>query len=85
MFLVQSQQPLKNATVAHWQQANQTNSESSQNFKNSATMDNTLKHQIIETILDTNTEELRKKYTGFMGVNTTDMVHHLIDIYGKIT
>ena len=24
------------------------------------------------------------KYTGFMGVNTIDLVHHLMDRYGKI-
>ena len=54
-------------------------------FENTATTDKALKQQRIETIEDTYITELRNKYTGFMGVKTIDLVHHLMDRYGKIT
>ena len=43
-----------------------------------------LKHQVTETIEDTYIAEIRNRYTGFMGVNMIDMVHHLTGRYGKI-
>ena len=48
-------------------------------------MGEALKHQIIETIEDTYITELHNKYTGFMGVKTIYLFHHLMDRYGKIT
>ena len=47
-------------------------------------MDEALNHQIIKTIEGTYTKELRNKYTRFTVVNMIDLVHHLIDRYGKI-
>ena len=47
-------------------------------------MDDALKNQIIETIEETCIEELHKKYTGFMRVNTIYMVHYLMGRYGEI-
>ena len=43
----------KNATDNHRQQANETYGKVHQIFENDATMDETLNHQIIETIEDT--------------------------------
>ena len=48
---------------------------------NATTMDETFKHQIIETIEDTYIAELCNKYTGFMLFKTIDLVHLLMDIY----
>ena len=48
-------------------------------------MDEALNHQIIETIEETYISELHNKYTGSMGVNTIDLVHHLMDRYREIT
>ena len=54
-------------------------------YDNNTTMDDALKGQIIDTIEDTYLCELRNKYTGYLGVNTRDLLDHLIDRYGKIT
>ena len=47
-------------------------------------MDKALKNQIVETIENTYMAELRNQYTGFMGVRTIDMVHHIMERYGKV-
>ena len=47
-------------------------------------MDKSIKHQIIETIEDTYIVKLCNKYTYFVGVNTVDLFHPLMDRYGKI-
>ena len=73
-----------NATAAHLQQANDTYIKAIRIFENSATMDEALNHQIIKTIEGTYTKELRNKYTRFTVVNMIDLVHHLMDRYGKI-
>ena len=49
------------------------------------TMDETYKHQIIETIEDTYIAELCNKYKGLVVVTTIDTVNHLMERYGKIT
>jgi hypothetical protein len=48
-------------------------------------MDDALKNQVIDTINDTYLNELRNKYTGYLGVSTRDLFDHLLDRYGKIT
>ena len=48
-------------------------------------MDDALKHQIIETIEDTYIAELLREYIGLMRVKMIDLLHHLMDRYGKIT
>ena len=73
----------KHATVAHCQQANEKYGEAHRIFENAATMDKSLKQQIIETIEETYIAELWNKYTGFMGVKTIDLVHHIMNRYGK--
>ena len=57
-----------NSTVARRQQANETCVESQRIFENSETMEEALKHQIIETIEDTYILELCNRYTWFVGV-----------------
>ena len=47
-------------------------------------MDEDLKHQIFEIIEDTYITELCNKYKGLMGVKTIDMLHHLMERYGKL-
>ena len=47
-------------------------------------MDDALKHQIIETIEDTYIAELLREYIGFMRVKMIDLLHHLMDRYGKL-
>ena len=74
----------KNATDAHHQQSNKAYGEECQIFENVATMDKSIKHQIIETIEDTYIVKLCNKYTYFVGVNTVDLFHPLMDRYGKI-
>ena len=54
-------------------------------YDTTTNMDDALKGQIIDTIKDTHLCELRNKYTGYLGVATRDLLHHLIDRYGKIT
>ena len=68
-----------NVTFDHLQQDNDTYGEAHQIFENSATMDEALRHQIIGTIEDTYITEKRNKYTGFTGVKTINLVHHLIN------
>ena len=74
-----------NVTVTYRQNANETCDKVLQTSENAATMEEAPKNQIIETIEDTYIEELCNKYKGFTGVKTIDLVHHLMDIYGKIT
>ena len=73
-----------NATVSHYQQANETYGKACRIFETAASIDESLKHQIFETIEYTWISELRNKYTCFMGVNTIDLVHYLMDRYGNI-
>jgi hypothetical protein len=54
-------------------------------FENHQNMDDALKAQVIDTIEDTYLNELRNKYTGYLGVSTRDLFDHLLDRYGKIT
>lgn len=48
-----------------------------------------LKDKIIDKIEDTYVCKLRNRYTGYLtgylGVNTRDLLAHCIDHYGKIT
>ena len=53
-------------------------------FENAATMDEALKHQIIENIEDAYITELLNKYKGFMRFNTVNLVHHIMYRYEKI-
>ena len=46
-------------------------------------MDEALTHKTFETTEDTYITELCNKYTGFMGVKSIDLVHHLMNRYGK--
>ena len=48
-------------------------------------MDTALKTQILDCIDDTYLNELRNKYTGYLGVTTRDVLDHLLDRYGKIS
>ena len=47
-------------------------------------MDEALKDQIIGNIEDTYIAEPQNKYTGLMVLKMIDLVHHLMDRYGKI-
>ena len=69
-------------TVTHLLRSNEKHCEARQNFENSATMDEALNRQVIETIEDTYIVELQNKYTGFMGINTIDLFQHKMYIYG---
>jgi hypothetical protein len=54
-------------------------------YDNHNNMDDALKAQVIDTIQDTYINEMRNKYTGYLGVTTRDLLDHLLDRYGKIT
>jgi hypothetical protein len=54
-------------------------------FDNNTSMDDAIKAQIIDSVNDTYLNELRNKYTGYMGVSSRDLIDHLLDRYGKIT
>jgi hypothetical protein len=54
-------------------------------FDNHQNMDDALKALIVDTVDETYLNELRNKYTGYLGVSTRDLVDHLLDRYGKIT
>jgi hypothetical protein len=48
-------------------------------------MDDTLKGQVIDTIHDIYICEMRNKYTGYLGITTSDILDRLLDCYGIIT
>ena len=73
------------ATVSHGKNANKKHIKAHQFFERFATMNEFLKHRVIEIIEYTYIAEHYNKYKGFMGVKIIDMVHHLMYIYGKIT
>ena len=54
-------------------------------YDNPQNMDDALKAMIVDTIDETYLNELRNKYTGYLGVSTRDLIDHLLDRYGKIT
>ena len=71
------------ATVAHRQQNNEAHSEQCQIYENADTIDEALKHQVINSTKDTYITELCNKYTGLTGVKGINLIHHLMEIYGK--
>ena len=44
-----------------------------------------LNHQVIESVEDTYIAELYNKYTGFIGLKATDLIHHPMVRYEKVT
>ena len=48
-------------------------------------MEEALKYIIIDAFNEVYIGELRNKYTGYLGITARDLLHHLIDRYGKIT
>jgi hypothetical protein len=42
-------------------------------------MDDALKVQVIDTIHDTYICKMCNKYTGYLGINTRDLLDHLLD------
>ena len=48
-------------------------------------MDKALKHQVINFMEDTCISELYNKYTGFIGLKATDLIHHPMVRYKKVT
>ena len=53
-------------------------------YKNTGTMDEALKNQVIDTVKDTYLNGLNNKYTGLLRVTCCDLLQNLIDRYGKI-
>ena len=47
-------------------------------------MDESLKHQVIKSVEYTYIYKLHNNYTGFMGANSIDLIHHMMDRYGNI-
>ena len=46
-------------------------------------MDEALKHQIIVYVEDTCINRIWNNWTGFLGINAVNMIHHLMNRYGK--
>ena len=74
----------KKATVAYHQQANDTKSEQCWIYNNTATMDEELKHQVIESVEDTYIAELHNKFIGYMWVKAIHTIQQLMVRYRSI-
>jgi hypothetical protein len=62
-----------------------THTENRRIYDNNSNMDDAMKTLIIDAIEDVYLNELRNKYTGYLGVSTRDLLDHLLDRYGKIS
>jgi hypothetical protein len=54
-------------------------------FNNHNNMKDALKTQIIDVATDTYLDELRNRYTGYLGITPRALIDHLLTQYGKIT
>ena len=54
-------------------------------YKNTGTVDESLKNQVIDTSEDTYLKELKNKYTIFLRVTCNNILEHIINRYGNIT
>ena len=48
-------------------------------------MDDSLNTQLLDAVEEPYVNELRNRYTGYIGVTTRDLLYHLMDRYGNIT
>jgi hypothetical protein len=62
----------QNATVAQREHIRTQHKEARRIYDTHINMDDALKGQVIDTIHDTYTCEMRNKYTGYLGVTTSD-------------
>lgn len=74
-----------NATAAAREQLRAEHADATKVFGNHNNMDEALKNQIIDAVDGAYINELRNRYTGFLGVHARDLIDHLMDRYGKIT
>ena len=73
------------ATIAARQQLRDQHTEEQLIYTNHIDMDDALKTQLLDAVEDPYVSELRKWYTGYMGVTTHDILDRLMDPYGNIT
>eukprot|EP00957_Ditylum_brightwellii_P092378 7033897-Ditylum_brightwellii.AAC.1 len=52
-----------------------------QEYNNHNTMEEALKNQVQEAVDDIYLQQLKNRYTGYMGVATRDILDHLLDQY----
>lgn len=74
-----------NVTALNKENRRVQHAEQRQIFDNNTNMDDALKAQVIDTVEDTYLNEMRNKYTGYLGISTRDLLDHLLDRYGKIS
>lgn len=73
------------ATATQREQARMDHAVLRKIYENHANMDVALKTLLLEAVEECYVNELRNRYTGYLGVSTLDIIDHLMDRYGKIS